>query len=134
MEQTLLFVADIYDALSDVVRACGGPKRVGCELRPEKPADEAAKWVKDCLNRERRERFTPDHVHWLLRRGRAAGCHTLMQWLATDCGYAEPVPVDPEDERARLQRDFVEATRSLMRLSEKLGIDAKLPDALRVVR
>jgi hypothetical protein len=108
MNQPALFITDIYDALGDVVRALGGPKKVGAELRPEKPADEAATWVKDCLNRNRREKFDPDQVLWLLRKGREIECHAAMNYLAQQAGYAEPQPIEPETELAKLLREYLE--------------------------
>jgi hypothetical protein len=86
------------------------------------------------MNDDRREHFTPSQVLWLLRAGREAGCHAAMGYLAAQAGYAEPVPVTPEDERARLQREFVQAARSLSRISEALGLDHKLPEVMRVVK
>jgi hypothetical protein len=51
-EQSRLFITDIYDALGDLVRAAGGPKSVGEALYPKKQPDDAAGYVKDCLNRD----------------------------------------------------------------------------------
>lgn len=134
MDQNPLFVTDIYDALGDIVRALGGPKRVAALMRPDRDLDAAATWLKDCLNRHRREHLDPEQVLWLLREGRAAGCHVAMNYLAAHCGYHEPAPLEPEDERARLQREFAESVAQLTRLAGALGIDAHLPASMRVVK
>lgn len=97
MQQRLIFDG-IEDALSEVVRACGGPKAVGARLRPELPIEQAAGWVRDCLNSARREHFSPGQVVLLLRLGRDVECHGAMTYLAQECGYSAPAPVTPESE------------------------------------
>ncbi len=126
-------LVDDNDALSDAVRACGGPKKVGALMRPELPADQAGRWVSDCLNREHCARFDPEQVLLLLRLARAVGAHAAMDFMAGSCGYRAPQPLEPEDERARLQREFVAAAGGLIDLAQRLSIDIKLPSALRVV-
>lgn len=106
--QAKLFITDIYDALGDLVRAAGGPKAVGQALRPTKPADDAAGWVKDCLNRNRREKFDAEDMMWLLKRGRELGCHDPIGFICTQAGYTAPEPVEPETELAKLLREYVE--------------------------
>ncbi len=109
----------IDDALAHVVQALGGPKKVGAAMRPELPVDQAAGWIRDCLNQARRERFSPNHVIWLLRQAREHGVHSPFAWLAAECGY-QAVPIEPEDERARLMREFIASQRSLERLADRL--------------
>lgn len=120
MNQPALFMTDIYDALGDVVRALGGPKKVGGELRPERPVDEAATWVKDCLNRNRREKFDPDQILWLLRRGREIGCHSAMQYVTAEAGYTMPQPVEPETELAKLLREYLDLQAKVGGLQPKI--------------
>lgn len=115
-----LFHESVNDALREVVQALGGPKAVGAKMRPEKGVDVAGRWVSDCLNQERSERFDPDQVLWLLRAGRAAGVHACANYLMREAGYADPVPVEPEDERARLQREFIEAAGVVQVIAERL--------------
>jgi hypothetical protein len=119
MAQNALFSEDIHDALADVVRALGGSKAVGGALRPDLPAMQAARWVLDCLNRDRREKFDPDQILWLLREGRKAGCHSAMNFLCDEAGYVRPSPMEPQDEAAQLMRQYVEAVQTLKRLSDK---------------
>jgi len=110
----------INDALRDVIIAAGGNKAVGARLFPDLPVEHAAGKVRDCLNHDRRERFTPDQVCYILRLGHQVVCHAAMAYLAHSSGYASPVPVEPEDEVARLQREFVEASRGLMTMAAKI--------------
>ncbi len=107
-DQAKLFITDIYDALGDLVRAAGGPKAVGQALRPAKPSDDAAGWVKDCLNRNRREKFDAEDILWLLKRGREIGCHEPIGFICQQAGYAPPEPVEPETELAKLLREYLE--------------------------
>ena len=118
--QMQLIHETINDALREVIQAAGGYKKVGAMMFPDIPADHAAGKVRDCLNSERRERFTPEQVMMIARIGRQVGSHALMTYMARESGYADPAPVEPEDEVARLQREFVEATKSLAGLASRI--------------
>lgn len=120
MNQPALFLTDIYDALGDVVRSLGGPKAVGIRLRPEKPADEAAKWVKDCLNRERREKFDPEQLLWLLKEARAIGHHDALAYINSQAGYTPPTPIEPEDELTKLLREYLDCEKKRSVLQPKI--------------
>lgn len=122
MEQIALIHEDIYEALRTCVAASGGPKRVAAVLWPEMPADKAANRLADALNVTRREILNPEQVVLLMRLGRQAGCHAGMTYLAAECGY-EAKPIEPEDERARLEREFnasVKLQADLVRRMEAL--------------
>lgn len=118
--QLELMHESITDALAFIVQALGGPKKVGAMMRPELPADQAAGWVRDCLNASRREKFSPEHVVWLLKSARSAGVHSAMQYLADECGYSAPTPREPDDERAELMREFVAAEQRLAKLASRM--------------
>lgn len=120
-KQPALFHESINDALREVVMALGGTKKVGAMLRPQKLIDEAGRWVSDCLNVDRREKFDPEEVMFLLREARKAGCHTAINYIAADAGYSHPTPIEPEDEKAQLMREFIEATKQQTRNVEKLA-------------
>jgi hypothetical protein len=119
MTQPALFSEDIHDALADVVRALGGAKVVGSALRPDLPALQASRWILDCLNRERREKFDPDQILYLLREGRKSGCHSAMHFLSDEAGYVRPSPMEPQDEAAQLMRQYIDAVATLKRLHDK---------------
>lgn len=127
MTQLALVHETINDALGAAISFLGGPKKVGAAMRPDQPLDHAAQWVRDCLNVTRREKFSPEQVIWLLREARAAGFHGAMAFIAAECGYADPQPLEPEDEKAELQRAFMEAVRQqseIIRRLERLGISS----------
>lgn len=121
MNAPALFHDSLVSALAEVVAVLGGAKVVGVQLRPEKSPDAAGRWVADCLNTNREHRFDPDQVLWLLKEGRAAGCHAAMNYLAREAGYGDPIPVEPEDERARAQRDFEAAVKALGTVTDRLA-------------
>lgn len=115
-----LFHDSLADALRECVQACGGHKAVGVLLWPEKAADVAGRLLSDCLNDAKRERLSPEQVLLLLRLARERGCHAAMHFIARDAGYSDPQPLEPEDERAKLQREFIEASRHFTRLAAQM--------------
>lgn len=110
----------INEALVEVVKALGGSKAVGAMLWPEKAPDAAQRALLDCLNPDRPAHLTPEQMVLLMRKARQAGCHVAAEWLMGDLGYARPVPVEPMEEVARLQRDFLSATQVLTGIAERL--------------
>lgn len=78
---------NLNDALIDLVKICGGSKVVGLQMRPELSADDAGKWLRDCLNPDRREKLAPEQLVWLLRLGRERGHHDAMNFIGQDIGY-----------------------------------------------
>ena len=105
---------------SFLAQSLGGSKKIGAAMRPELPVDQSAAWVRDCLNITRRERFTPAQVMWLLRAGRQAGVHSAMQFIAAEAGYCAPTPLEPDDERAELQREFIAAQDRMAKLVSRM--------------
>jgi hypothetical protein len=120
MNQASLFHEDIWQALRDCVTVLGGSKRVGLLLRPELDAQTAGRWLLDCLNPERKEKLCVEQVLLILREARKAGCHAGMSFINRDAGYADPQPIEPEDERAALQRAFVEQSKQMQVLFAKM--------------
>jgi hypothetical protein len=111
MNQPSLFHEDVWQALTDCVRALGGAKKVGHKLRPELSPEKAGRWLLDCLNPAEREKLCIEQLLLILAEARDAGCHAGMTFIARQCGYAEPQPVEPEDERDSLMRDFIAASK-----------------------
>lgn len=111
---------DINGALIACVKACGGSKQVGCRLWPEKTVDAAQRHLLACLNEAKAERLCPEQLVLLMRMGREQGCHEVMRFIAAALGYAEPLPIEPKDEAAELQRRFIEASAQLARMAERI--------------
>lgn len=135
-QQTNLFHETLADALKDVIGAIGGPKAVALALKPDLPERSRHNWLLDCLNPDRDARFTPDQVLWLLREGRKANCHLAMQFIAAQCGYAEPVPLDPRVQEDRIAEELHALGTGLKSALEKLerleAQRAGVPNFLRV--
>jgi hypothetical protein len=125
--QPKLFSDDVFDAVRTVVAALGGAKAVGSRLRPEKPADDAAKWLAKCLHQDYPEKLDLEQAMLILKWGREANCHVAMQFIAEQCGY-ECQPLNPEDERQRLQREFIEAQKQLTALAARMVRHGVLPE------
>jgi hypothetical protein len=119
MQSKLALFEDIDDALRDVVRDLGGTKVVGHWLRPDFQPDQAGAWLKDCLNSERREKLSPRQVMAILRRARDSGHHQLMEFIAGDSGYSTQ-PIEPRDELAELQRQFISAVKQSKHIADRL--------------
>lgn len=120
MDQEALFYETVNDALDACVKACGGAKVVACKLWPDKTPDAAHRLLLACLNEGRAEKLNPDQVIFVLKIARERGFHAGMNYFAREVGYTDPKPVEPEDERARLQREFIEAQKSMQRLAERM--------------
>ena len=131
MQQNPLFSETFEDALLDAVKALKGPKAVGEMLWPDKGMESAAKYLRACLDAERDEKLSLSQILLIAKRARAAGCHTLMAFLASELDY-EWKAVDPETEVQRLQREFIDSQRQLSKLAEQ--INAKLADVQAIRR
>lgn len=115
-----LFHESLADALRECIAACGGLKAVGVKLWPEKDADHAGRTLADCLNDGKRDKLSPEQVLLILRMARAHGCHAGMAFICRDLGYSDPQPIEPEDERAALQRQFIESTALLLKMAGRI--------------
>jgi hypothetical protein len=120
MQQQAFGIETMTDALRECVNHLGGPKEVGRKMRPELPMDQAANYVRDRVNPARRERFDPEQVLWLLREARQKGYHLAIEYITQECGYTTPQPLEPEDERAKLQREYIEATRQMAKIADRM--------------
>ena len=101
------------EILVECIKAAGGSKAVAPLLWPEKMADAAQRLLLDCMNEDRPAHLTPDQAVLVMRMARAKGCHLGMEYLAESLGYGKPVPVEPRDENAELQRQFIAATSDM---------------------
>ncbi len=119
MQQVELFHEDIYDALRDIVKALGGYKRVGADMQPQKAVHQAGTWLANCLDPSRPEKLDLDQMLYLLKRGREIGCHVGIAYICQESGYTYQ-PVEPEDEQAALQREFIQSVRALKRIEQRL--------------
>ena len=117
--QTPLFHEDIFESIRTVVMALGGSKKVGSMLWPEKSPGQAGELLSNCLNQTRQEKLDPEQVLFLLVQGQRVGCHAIADFIGQQAGY-RLLPVEPEDERAELQKQVVAASRAFGSLVERL--------------
>lgn len=120
MDQAALFYESFNDALDACVKACGGAKVVACKIWPDKTPEAAHRLLLACLNESRDEKLGPDQVLFVLKLARERGFHAGMNYFARDCGYADPAPIEPEDEKARLQREFIDAQKAIQKLADRM--------------
>jgi hypothetical protein len=120
-EQGELFYETLTDALRATVDALGGPKVVGQTLWPEKGTDEARRALLDCLNPDRPHQLGDDRLVLLLKMSRAKGIHTATAWIMAEIGYAPPQPVEPEDQMAALQREFIAAVEKQGAIADRIA-------------
>lgn len=106
-------VDSINDALIECVKSMGGSKEVGPLVWPEKAPDAAQRALLDALNDDRPAKLSPEQAMLIFRMARAKGCHAGMSFLAADLGYSMPAAIEPEDEIAALQRQFVESQQQM---------------------
>lgn len=85
-------------------------------------ASKSERWLSDCLNPDRAAKLDPDELITILQIGREIGVHVLMHHLCRQANYADPQPKNPEDERAELQREFINAIKTAERLGKVLGL------------
>lgn len=120
MHQEALFHDDITDALAADIIAAGGYKRMAVELWPALKMETAYARLKASLNPDKNEKLGPDEVMLVMREARKHGALATLTYMCRDANCADPVAIEPEDERARLQREYVEAVRQLERLTKKI--------------
>ena len=119
MTQEPLFVEDIYEALRAIGNVLGGSKKVGLMLWPDKTADKAGELWANCLNRTRPEKLDPEQVLFILKLGREHNCHVGMHFICQETDYKYE-PIDPEDEKTKVQREYIQCTKHLMKLGERI--------------
>ncbi len=110
----------VNDTLIEVVKALGGSKVVGLKLWPELLVDQAQRKLLDCLNTERPARLDPEQVAFLFRLEREAGLSTGFNAFCRMNGYEATKAFIVEDEKARLQREFIEAQKSMQAMLERM--------------
>lgn len=108
-----MYCETLNDALIECTKALGGSKRVGAAIWPEKAPDAAQRALLDALNEDRPAKLSPEQAMLIFRLARAKGIHIGMEFLSRDLGYTMPAPIEPKDEQAELQRQFIEAQKNM---------------------
>lgn len=119
MQTEMPFYESAEEALKACVSALGGAKVVGAALFPDKTIDNARDYLLACLNHDRPEKLSYSQIIYIFAKAKDAGFHAGFNYFAGACQYAA-TPVDPEDEKLHLQRDYVNAVQHISKLTEKL--------------
>lgn len=120
-----LFYDDEFDALTQTIsNSRRGFKEAAAFLFPHLKPESAYARLKACLNSERDERLTVGQVIALCR---FCESYDVLMFMADELSHARPVPITRDDERARLQREFVESTRVQQHILERLERLAEVP-------
>ena len=122
--QLALFFDDIYQALMADIQALGGSKKIGSVLWPSLKPDKAGEKVANCANRSHAQKFDLEDMLLVIREARKVGSYATAFFMAGDTGFAQPQPIEPEDEKARLQTEFIQAVKAVQQLSGKLELMA----------
>jgi hypothetical protein len=131
-ENLELFYDDIYAALRGFVSSAGGSIKVAKKLWPHK-GDKARDWLDECLNRDRPGKLDPEEFLLLQTMAREAGFHGLRGFIDERTGY-ESRPVEPKDELAGLYSEFIERSKALERLGERIARIQMRGDPLRAAK
>jgi hypothetical protein len=93
-------------------------KEVAHYIRPEISMDSAYAWLKNALKDDARETLSADR-HIMI----ANYCQRFdfLYYVAGKCHHSRPLPVEPEDEKAELQRQFIKAVTELRQLSSRIN-------------
>ena len=110
----------LNQALIECVKAAGGSKVVGHKLWPEKMVDAAQRHLLACLNEDKPERLSPEHLLMLLRLARERGCLVGLNFMLGELSCAPAQPIEPRDEMAELQRAFIESVNLQAKLAERM--------------
>jgi hypothetical protein len=113
-------VESLNQVLVECVKASGGSAIVGPKLWPEKPREAAQRLLLDCLNEDRSAKLSPEQVLLILKLSRAKGYHEGIAYILSDVGYAPTTPIEPKDEAAELQRQFIECVSLAERLAQRM--------------
>ena len=116
-----MLAESMNDALIECVKAAGGSKVVASILWPEKPLADAQRLLLACLNTDRSEKLCPNQTLLILKLAKEAGSHVGINYVCGVLNYSQPTPIEPEDEKAQLMRDFIQAQKMMTQLADKLS-------------
>jgi hypothetical protein len=120
VDQQALFYEDIYEALRTDIMALGGSKKVAHMLWPEKTVDKAAELLSNCLNRDRAEKLSLEQALLIKRAAKEVGSYAAHYLECDDIGFTRGHPIEPEDEAAKLQREFIEAAKRMEQMTARI--------------
>lgn len=76
--------------------------------------------LRDCLDPTRPHKLSIEEHMWILREAKTCGYHDGMNYFCSDIGYSIPTPIEPQDDRAELQKKFIAMGADMKLMFEKL--------------
>lgn len=113
-------INSINAMLIEVVREGGWRKQGRGAAAPEKPVLDAQKLLLNCLNDDRPEKLSPDQAFFIENLAKRAGSHVAIEFRCRAMSYTIPTPIQPRDEAAQLQREFIEASRAMTDMMQRM--------------
>ncbi len=120
MNQQSLFHEDVYEALQTDVQACGGNKVVGSLLYAEMPPDKAGEKLARCLNQHHQQELKPDQVSLIIKQASKGNSFATIYFICQEANLSQPERIEPEDEKAKLQREFIQMGESMKKMLEQI--------------
>lgn len=122
MRQDLLFYDSAMHAIDCTITSSGRHyKEVAAYLWPSKKPESAYARLKACLNDEKDEKLSFEEIIAICK---FCNRFDALFFFADQCSHSRPEPRAPEDEKAELQREFLNGLKKLEVLGarlEKLG-------------
>ena len=118
--QNELFHDDIYSALHTAIEALGGYKQVAGWLFINKPVNTAYAHLKNCMRDDKPEKLNPHELILIMQKARDAGVHDVMNYIAAATNYKRPGTLEPHDELAELQRQFISTAKDIEKLGQRI--------------
>lgn len=117
----------IEDAIKDDVTSIGGPKQAAHHFFPDKTPDQGAAYIRAWSLPDRSERPEPSQLFLLIELARAkvgvSECARFME-QRLNCRMEW---LNPEDEKARLQREFITAVEHLNTIQRRIEQNEQRP-------
>lgn len=112
-----LFYDDEFDALQQMIAGSERSfKECAAFLRPDLKPESAYAWLKACVNPQGDQNLKLGQIVSLARFCRRTD---ILFFMADELKHERPKPLNPEDERTRIQREFAEAVAIVKDLADQ---------------
>lgn len=121
MNQVALFHDSIYDAYGADIAACGGFKKVGHKLWPTLDADDAAKKLRKCVDKDDAQKLSEEERMRIKEFARDVGSFAVVTYEGQHLGFRVEwlSPKDEADELRREVRDYLKAVNQRLERIER---------------
>lgn len=117
-QQSKLFFEDEFEALNLMVsNSQKTPKQLASYLFPHLKPDSAYARLKACFNPEKDERLTFGQIIAAMK---FCQCYEPLMFACDETLHGRPARVEPQDEKAELQRQFIQTTKLLSVMADRI--------------